>query len=462
MTPIPPRRGSLRTRFAVAALFIVLAVGGYLLYRLYRSGEVERWFARDSDNPEELDKLKGAALAVPPSATAEIGWPQWQGPFRDARAPAGPLRTDWDKNPPKLVWQAPCGGGFSSLAVVGGKVYTLERQGGNERVICLDAATGQLAWSNTYPAHPAGDDRTYDNGPRATPAIDGNRVYTLGGSGVLMCLQMPDAPGQKAKVLWFHELYESSVPRWGVASSPLIEGNLVIVYGGGGYGTVAAFDKITGELCWRAGSNPPGYSSPVAATVHGVRTIFALTGDALLCVRPDGKLMTSYPWNTRFEGNIATPIVVDDYVFISSAYGQGAALLRILPKGDEIRLSAVYKRANLLQNHHASSVYKDGYLYGFHGDTTAFLKCINLRDGTEKEDWSGPRKKGTLILADRHLIILTQGGELILAEATPEEFRPVATIPDVLSGSRTWALPVLVDGRLYLRDDEKVVCYDVR
>src|SRR5205823_15040276 len=162
-----------------------------------------------------------------------------------------------------------------------------------------------------------------------------------------------------------------------------------------------------------------------------------------------------YPWKTptSFAGNIATPVVVDDYVFVSSAYQKGCALVRAVPDGDRVRLEEVYARnRRVMQNHHSTCVYKDGFLYGF---DEGRLKCIDFRKGVEKAGWESEGiDKGTLILADRYLVILTERGDLALVEATPDEFRPVAKVSKVLGGSNTSSLPVLVDGRLYLRDGQ--------
>jgi outer membrane protein assembly factor BamB len=460
------RPGRARRILLLVGLLLVLGIGGYAAYH---SPRVRSWFGRDADNEAEIAKLRDAKLAVAPAAATDAGWPQWRGPTRDGRAPAGPFRTDWEKNPPTRIWSAECGGGFSSLAVVGGRVYTQDRRDGNERVFCLDAATGHQLWEHVYAADYSAMTKGYTTGPRATPTVEGNRVYAVGAAGKCVCLEAPPAGGPP-KLLWEHDLldeFRATSPDWGVACSPLIEGELVIVQPGGRDGSVAAFDKTSGQLRWKAGSNPGGYSSPVAATVGGVRVVYALTGDALLCVRAaDGELLDRYRWTTQHNGNIATPVVVDDYVFISSAYQKGCALLRAVPDGDQVKLEEVYARNNrVLRTHHATAAYKDGFLYGFDGDTRAVFRCVDFRRGVEKSDWSPvgmEHDKGTLFLADRHLIILTEGGDLALVEATPEEFRLVAKVHSGLGKSQTWALPVLVDGRLYLRDGEKVLCLDVR
>ena len=457
------RRGiSTRRLVLILGLLAVVGVGGYLAYR---SPWLRARLARDSENAAEIAKLSEKKLEVQPAADPATGSPGWRGATHDGRAPVGPFRTDWEKNPLNLVWKFDCGGGYSSCAVVGGKVYTQDYKDGNERVICVDGTTAppKLLWEYSYGVDYKKIRGGYAGGPRATPSVDGNRVYAVGALGKFVCLD-----AVKGTPIWEHDLiadFNASVPQWGVACSPLVEGDLVIVQPGGSGGSVVAFDKNSGEVRWTAGKNPSGYSSPVGAAVGGQRVIFALTADALLAIRTaDGKVTDSYSWKTEFGGNVATPLVVDDYVFISAAYGMGCALLRAEAKSDEVKLVEVYtRRGRGLQNHHCTSVFKDRFLYGFDGMNGARLKCIDFDTGKEKPDWDASGVgKGSILLADRHLIIQTERGELCLIEATPEEFRLVAKIPKVLTGNNNWATPTLVDGRLYLRDDEKIVCYDVR
>jgi outer membrane protein assembly factor BamB len=453
-----------RKAVLIVGVLAVFGVGGYAAYR---STWVRALLARDSEDAGEIAKLGGKKLDVAPAADAATGWFQWRGPTRDGRAPAGPFRADWDKNPPKLLWQAECGGGFSSCAVTGGRAYTQDFRDGNERVVCLDAETGKPVWEYAYPADYGGTDRNFAIGPRATPAVVGGRVYTVGGAGKLLCLEPPAAAGGSPRVVWQHDLlaeFGAAIPQWGVACSPLVEGDLVVVQPGGRKGSVVAFDRASGERRWAAGENPSGYSSPAVGTVGGRRVIFALTGDDLLAVGTDGTVHDRYEWATRFGGNIATPLVADDYVFVSAAYGMGCALLRAEPDGGGVRLVPVYaRRGRAFQNHHASSVLNGRHLFGFDGEGGARLKCVNLDTGREQKDWEADGVgKGTVVLAGGHLVIQTERGELCLVEATPDEFRLVAKLQGVLSGRNNWATPAVADGRLYLRDETKVVCYDVR
>jgi len=454
----------IRRVLLVLGLVAILGVGGYLAWR---SPIVRGWFASDSENAAEIARLAEKKLELPPVGEAANGWPQWRGPTRDGRAPAGPLRTNWEGNPPAKLWQAACGGGYGSCAVVDGKLYVQDRRDENERILCLDAGSGQELWNYSYAAEQAGSDGSYAIGPRATPTISGGRLYAVGGAGKFLCLNIPTGTGGNPTLAWEHHLlaeFDATLPRWGVACSPLIEGELVVVQPGGSRGAVVAFDKNTGEHRWSAGDNSPSYSSPIAATIGGRRMIFAFLGDALLAIRAeDGAVTGSYSWRTQHGANIATPLVIDEYVFVSSGYVMGCALLHAVSRGDGVELEVVYARRKPpgLQNHHQASVFKDRHLFGFDNNT---LKCVEFATGNFVEGWSGEREvgKGSVILAGEHLLIQTEGGDLCLVKADPKEFELLGKVRRVLSGRNNWASPTLVDGRIYMRDEQKVVCYDVR
>lgn len=457
----------IRRVLIVLGLVAILGVGGYLAWR---SPIVRGWFARDSENPQEIARLAGKKLELPPVGESANGWPQWRGPTRDGRAPASPLRTDWEANPPTKLWQVACGGGYGSCAVVDGKLYVQDRRGDHERVLCLDAATGQTLWDHAYPSERAGRDASYAIGPRATPTIANGRLFSVGGAGRFLCLELSTAPGGKPTLAWEHDLlaeFDASISQWGVACSPLVEGDLVVVQPGGDKGSVVAFDRLSGAVRWTAGDNPPSYSSPVAATIGGKRMIFALTGNALLAIRAeDGGITGSYPWKTVPDVNAATPVVVDEYVFISSAYGMGCALLYAEPSADGAKLVEVYARRKPpgMENQHQACVFKDRHLFGFSGTRSAELRCLEFDTGRFVEGWTDDREfgMGSVILAGQHLVIQTEGGDLCLVKADPKEFELLGKVRRVLSGRNNWASPTLVDGRIYLRDEQKVVCYDVR
>ncbi|AWM36901.1 outer membrane biogenesis protein BamB [Gemmata obscuriglobus] len=453
-----------RAILLVAGVAAVIAVGVFVAAR---SPWVQSLFARNSEDPAEIERATNAALTNHKPADTATGYPQWRGAGHAGVAPAGSFRTDWDKSPPKQLWRTPIGGGYGSCAVVGGRLYVQDRQGENERVVCLDAETGRLVWEHTYPSGQAGKDRTYAIGPRATPTVAGSWVFTVGGAGKLLALEIE---GDRPQVRWEHDLiteFNADLPQWGVACSPLLLGEMVVVQPGGNGAAVVAFDRASGAVKWRAGSNPPGYSSPVAASIGGLEVIFAFLGDALLAVRAaDGKVMSEFKWATRFSGNIATPLVVDsEYVFISSAYEMGCALLRAERRGDEVTLVKVYEqRRNGFANHHATSVYKDKHLFGIDGTQgSGGLKCVTLMTGKSVPDWEAREiGQASLILAGEHLILQTARGDLCLVEANPKEYTLVSKLPKVLTGNNNWATPTLVNGLLYVRDEEKVLCFDVR
>lgn len=420
--------------------------------------------AREELNPSELARLQKAPLEIPrPQANATAPWPQWRGPNRDGASPESGLFTDWDHSPPKVLWKHPIGQGYSSFAVARGRVYTLDAKENLERVLCLNADTGEEVWSYTYPSRAPYPPHVNHVGPKATPTWCDGRLYTLGWGGEFHCLKEA-AGGGKPEVVWKHDLVKEFAGHkahsgYGFASSPLVEGDLVCVQAGGKKGSIVAFNRRDGKLVWASLTEMSGYSSPVAATLAGVRQIICLTHRCLYGLRAaDGAKLWEHPWGRLY--NVPTPIVVRDYVFISSS-DEGCALLRVR-KDDRGALEAVpvyVMRNKLMRNYYSSCVFHDGFLYGFDVGP-GNLKCIDLRTGSEK--WAGQRRpKGTLIYADGRLIVLTEGGALMAVKATPERLEVEGTVKGIAEGGELWALPVLANGRLYLRDAHEVICLDV-
>jgi outer membrane protein assembly factor BamB len=452
------RRGLL---YLFLGLLIVAVAGGVAWTKRFL---ILQAFRGDFDDPAGKAELANADLSLDGRRAEPGEWPQWRGPYRDGCSTETGLNTDWKARPPKELWRKPLGGGFSSVSVSNGRLYVTDKQKNQERVACLDADRGELLWEYRYDVDYAGQDQTYARGPRASPTVHDGRVYTVGASGVLLCLEAEPA-GNSPKLLWRHDLiqeFDATVPQWGVACSPLIEGDLVIVQPGGSKGSIVAFHRITGALAWSALDDPSGYSSPVAATAGGVRQVICLTGRRLVGLRPaDGSLLWEYLWATSFNANIATPIVVKDYVFVSSDYGTGCALLKLEPDGEGVQVREIARRKNkLMRNHFSTCVFHDDHLYGFDvSGNTGFLRCIDFK--TFEPKWSARVTHGCVLYADGHLLALCETGELVLAEATPEEFRKKAE-REVLSGGQAWALPTLASGRLYLRDNEKLVCLDLK
>lgn len=458
-----------RRRLLWLLVLASVAVAGWIVYSRW-AWFVNR-FETERADAAALGELASASLGTAPPAAAD--WPQWRGPNRDGRA-AGPINADWTAKPPKVIWSAPGGGGYASLAVAGGRVYAFDYDAAtkSERLRCLDAATGAVRWTTAEPADYSSLKAGYAGGPRATPTVHDGRVYTVGAGGRFRCLRLPAGDGDP-QPLWEHDLageFRAGVPSWGFASSPLVEGELVIVQPGGRDGSVAAFDRITGERRWAAGKNPNGYSSPVAATLAGVRQVVAVTGDSIVGLRPaDGTVLWSHPWVTQHNANIASPVIAGDYVFVGSDYGKGCVCLRVEASGDGVRAKEVYFRKNrVMASHITTPVERDGYLYGFDGHAQAAeLRCVNLRtgepvDGWEAIDGTRPLKHGSLVLVGPHLLGLSEDGTLFLADADPTAFRLRGKMPGVLGGRECWAAPAVVDGRVYVWDAETVACVDVR
>ena len=376
-------------------------------------------------------------------------WPQFRGPGRDGVSRETGLLKAWPAGGPRQVWKAPAGDGFSGMVVAGGRLFTLDGQGGDEVAVAHEAATGRQLWRVRIDSKYESD---MGSGPRATPTVDGNLVYALSGGGQLHALDA--ATGRR---VWGRDLkrdFGARPPQWGVSTSPLVEGNLLLLDVGGSAGKSAvALDKKTGKTVWTSQSDQAGYSAPVAITVGGVRQVLFFTGTALTALAPaDGKLLWRVPWRTDWDVNAATPIfVAPDKVFVSSGYDTGAALLQVKAAGAPEEVW----RSRGMKNQFSSSVLHQGIIYGFDNKV---LKAIEAATGKEK--WKqGGLGHGSLIYADGHLIVLSESGRLVLAEATPAGYREKASA-EVLSG-KCWTGPTLANGRLYVRNEEILLALDV-
>jgi outer membrane protein assembly factor BamB len=419
--------------------------------------DLER-FHRD---PKRVSKLQAAPLsATHTPVSASQDWPQWRGPNRDGISLETGLSKHWPSGGPPLLWQQNLGRGFSAPVVVRGRVYTLSQEttpaGPEETVACWNAASGKPLWRFGYPNQ---YEERMGSGPRSTPAVDENRIYTVGPTGILHCLRADT--GEK---VWRHDLldeFHAPRPQYGVAVSPLVEGGLVYVVPGGMQGnSVAAFDKHTGKLAWQALDDPAGYSSPIMTTAGGARQLLVLTNTALVSLSPgDGSVYWRYPWETANGFNIATPIAFADYIFVSSAYGKGCCLLEVSAGSDgSLEARPVYEH-NRMRNYFSSSVLYQDFLYGF---DNADLVCMDVRTGEIRWREKGIRsfKKGSLLIAGGDLIVLGEYGKLAVAQATTEAYRERASYQ--VSQNKCWTAPVLAAGRLYVRDESCLRCLDLR
>ena len=370
-------------------------------------------------------------------------WHQWRGPQRNGISSETGWTSRWSGVGPRIVWRAQVGQGFSSVAVKSGRVYTMGNANGKDTVYCLNAANGKVVWSYSYSC----SEGQYP-GPRATPTVDGDKVYTLSREGHAFCLN-----ASTGRVVWSADLQRQTgarPPQWGFASSPLIEGNLVI-YNVGTAGI--ALDKNSGRVVWKSGAGTSGYASPVAFNVGNQRGVAIFSAKALIAVNPtNGRVLWQYPWETRFDVNAADPIFTGEYVFISSNYNRGCALLKISGGRPQV----VWENRNM-RNHANSCVLIGGYLYG---NDEGRLACIELRTGAER--WrQGGMGKGGLIAANGNLICMTERGVLVIVKAAPDRYTEQASV-QAMRGT-CWTHPVLANGFIYCRSHEgELVCLDVR
>ena len=388
-------------------------------------------------------------------------WPQFLGPSRNGVYPASDLAASWPKEGPPLVWKRSVGQGFAGPVVSGGKLILFHRLESNEVVECLNAKTGKSIWTNGYPTAYR-DDFGFDEGPRATPAVSENRVYTFGAEGMLSCFDL--ATGAKVWAVNTRREYHAPKGFFGPVCSPLVEGNAILMIIGGRSGLgIAAFDKATGKVLWKGTDDEAGYASPIATTIQGRRTALFLTRSDLVAADPTtGNLFFRFPFEPPIHSSVtaATPVVIEDMVFLSACYDAGAVLLKV--DADMKGVKKLWDGQDILSNHYATSVYHDGFLFGLHGRTdpgleTPTLRCVDVKTGTVR--WKKDFMAATIIKVGDDLLILSERGELIRAPASPDGFNPRARA-QILS-TQVRAGPALADGRLYARSKDTLVCVNL-
>ncbi len=377
-------------------------------------------------------------------------WPQWRGPNRDGISAETGLLTSWPQGGPPVVWKTEgLGEGYSSLAIAGGRIYTQGQRGRQEFVLALDVKTGKKIWE-TATSRDFRNDR--GDGPRGTPTLDGDRLYAMTGDGVVVCLEI--ATG---KIVWSQNVaqkFGGEIPQWGYSESPLIDGGRLIVMPGGRGASVVSLNKADGSLQWKSGNDSAGYSSAIVANVGGVRQVIALSGSAAIGIEEDnGEPLWRYGKVSNRTANIATPIYRDGETFLSSAYGTGCALLKLGPK----TMSEVYFSGDM-KNHYSSSVLVGDYLYGY---SDSILTAMQF--GTGKVAWKNRSVgKGSVAYADKMLYLLGEEGVVGLAEATPDGYKEISRFTISKGSLPTWSPPVIADGKLYLRDQDHLVSYDIK
>jgi outer membrane protein assembly factor BamB len=387
-------------------------------------------------------------------------WPQFLGPKRDGTYD-GKIGA-WAKEGPTVVWRKSVGQGFAGPVLSSGKLILFQRIENTEVVECLDATNGKTLWTNAYPTAYR-DDFGFDEGPRGTPAIADNRVYTFGAEGALSCFEL--SSGKSVWTINTKRSFGAAKGFFGAACSPLVEGNAVLMIIGGKDGAgIVAFDKDTGKVLWKATDDAASYSSPIATTFGGKRAALFLTRSELIGADPkNGNIFFRFPFEPPIHSSVsaATPVVVDGYIFLSASYNTGSVLLKVNP--DNWQIQKVWAGEDILSNHYATSVYRDGFLYGLDGRTdpgleAPTLRCVEFKTGQVK--WKKDLAAATITLAGNELLILTEQGELIRAPALPDGFKPLARA-QILS-SQVRAHPALANGKLYARSKNLLVCVELQ
>jgi outer membrane protein assembly factor BamB len=412
-----------------------------------------------------ISLVEGAAV-VRAAGGPKAYWPQWRGAGRDDVATDKGLLQEWPEDGPALVWTGnKLGDGYSSVVIDDGRIYTTGDRKDGEYLFCLSDADGKEIWSKRI------GDAWKDGGARSTPATDGKFVYALTPNGDLLCVAAADGAAVWQKNL-AKDFGGKMMSHWGFSESPLIDGERIICTPGADDAAVVALDAKTGAEVWRAKAENcggAGYSSIVKCKAGGVEqyvTVLGKTGGAIGVRATDGKLLWRNATVAGKTANIPTPIVRGDYVFYSTGYDDGgSALLKIVAKGDELEAEEVWhKSANDLRNHHGGVVLVGNYLYGGHGQNQGFPFCVNFMTG--ENSW--PKKRGpgersaAVTFADGKLYFRYENGLMALIDADPAECRVVSTFKIPEGKTPSWAHPVIAGGRLYLRDKDRLLCYEVR
>ncbi|MBA3711497.1 MAG: PQQ-binding-like beta-propeller repeat protein, partial [Pyrinomonadaceae bacterium] len=392
-------------------------------------------------------------IAEPPASTRPRRnyWTNFRGPNRDGRYNDATVKTNFGAEGLPLIWRQPIGGGYASFVVADGAAFTIEQRRAQEVVAAYHVETGRELWTHSW----TGEFRESmgGDGPRATPTWDAGRIYALGAAGELRCLD-----AKTGKLIWSKNILSDNGAtnlQWGMAASPLIVGDNVIVQPGGGSGkSVVAYNKTTGAPLWKAMNDQASYTSPMLVTLAGKRQLLVVTARRIAGLSPeDGSVLWEHPWSNSASINISQPIIVNaNQFFISAGYGKGASLVEISGAGKTFAARAVWEN-NSIKNKFNSSVLHEGHIYGL---DEGILTCVDVTTGERK--WKGGRYGyGQVLLAGGTLIITTEEGEIVFVKAAPAQHEEVSRF-SALQG-RTWNNPAIADGRLLVRNATQMACY---
>ncbi len=395
--------------------------------------------------------LAAVALSLSGAAVFAEDWPKWLGPRGDGISQEGAIAEQWPVDGPKQLWEKPAGAGYASPVAVDGKVYVFGVMDGSDTLTCYDAESGEQVWSQGYPR----SDKADYEGTRATPTIEGSRIYTLGEGGDLTCRELADG----SQVWQVNVLSESATQRlmWGCASSPLIVGDLVYVQTGEGGPVAVAVNKETGEVAWKSqAQGKAGYATITHIDVEGTPQLVIFAGTQVLGVDPQaGTTLWEHPWRTKYDVNAATPVYRDGHLFISSEYNHGCAMLKLSAGGAE----------KLWEKRDVQCKFQPPILDGDHlyANSAGKLVCMSWPDGEIL--WKGWRdlelgSGGSILRWQDKLLVMSERGALGLVKATPEGAELIGMV-ELFDEPQVWSTPLLYNGKLYAKSDERFVCLDV-
>jgi len=438
-------------KIILAIIAVVLVSGAYFGYQIYQSVMGSEQIVGTQEGIPQPMSL------TPPVTNGIADWTNWRGENFEGKSTAIGIQTDWSKGLQKIwdinyLCQDNGTASWAAAVVQGNRLIIPGRDEKNDLVFCINADTGELIWKGSYEAE-AGS--SHGPGSRATPFINENRVYTFGRSGDLVCWQLEDG-----KLLWHKNVKEAggSEPQWGFSTTPLVLDDQVIVQGGG-KSLVIAYDKTTGDLLWKSMEGEAGYSAAITMNIENEVKLLIYHGTGLSCLNPsDGKPLWTAPWATEYNVNATTPIVSNDIVFHTSGYKMGCEALKVTQSG-----YTVLWKSNVMEAQHSDPILIDGYIYGYSGESSrnnGQFKCIELLNG--KEMWSTSEiGQGTTTFVDGHLICLDIKGNLFLVKPDPTGFKQIGKIKSAIEGVKNpaWTVPVVANGKLYLRYLQKLVCF---
>jgi outer membrane protein assembly factor BamB len=433
---------------AVALIYLVYS--GYQIYKVIRGSE---------PITGKMENIPAKIGSIPPVTKGAADWPNWRGPNFDGKSASTGIQSDWSEGLKKLwhinyLCQDKSTASWSTPVVQGKRLIVPGRDKKSDFVFCINADNGGLIWLGSYEAEAA---TSHGPGPRATPFISDDRVYTFGRSGDLVCWQIDDG-----KLLWRKNVKDAGgvEPTWGYSTTPLIFENKVIVQGGG-KALVIAYDKLTGDIIWKSMEGEAGYSAAITMNIENEVKLLVYHGKGLSCLDPaDGKALWTVPWPTEYGVNATTPIVYNDVIFHTSGYKMGCEALKATRSG-----YSVLWKSNVMEAQHSDPILIGGYIYGYSGESyrnSGQFKCIELSTG--KEMWSSNHiGQGTSTYADGYLICQDVKGNLFLLDPDPSGFKQVGQIIPAIEDVKNpaWTVPVVANGKLYLRYLQQLICYDL-